>query len=145
MLSSSTTEDPVTPSPARRAPFPGPVSAARTPASDAAPLGPDRTPSPARSAPACVASWSVTAMAASSPPASTGHARLDGVPQLSPAITVPPVVTDCRASACKLASTPAAVSGSTARMAGADLPPGFPGPPGPREPPEPAEASLLRR
>ena len=81
MLSSSTTEEPVTPRPARRAAAPGPVSTARTPASEAAPLGPDRTPSRPRSAPASAAAWSVTAMAASSPPASTGHAKLDGVPQ----------------------------------------------------------------
>ena len=102
-----------TPTALRRSALPSPVSAARTPASDAAPLGPDEMPAAARSAAARLAASSVTATAASRPLARTGHASEDTVPQLSPAMTVPAVGIDTRVPARRLASKQAAATGST--------------------------------
>jgi hypothetical protein len=56
-------------------------------------------------------------VAPSSPSRRYGHAVLDGVPQLSPAITVSPVDTVTGSPARRLASTQAALSGSTDRIA----------------------------
>src|SRR5215467_5765501 len=97
----------------RRIAPPSPVSAARTPARDAAPLGPDEMPAAARSAAARRASSSVTATAASRPAARYGQAIEETVPQLSPAMMVLAVGTVTGVPARRLASKHAAVSGST--------------------------------
>jgi hypothetical protein len=79
----------------------------------AAPLGPEEIPSRPRSSTARSASSSLTATAASHPARSTGQAELEMVPQFRPAITVAAVDTVTGRSAVRLASTHAAVSGST--------------------------------
>src|SRR6185503_5313307 len=91
VFSRTTVEVMSMPSSWRRISLPGPVWAARTPARVAAPLGPELTPSRARSVTARAAASSVTATAASHPASSTGHAAPDGVPQLRPAMFVTPV------------------------------------------------------
>src|SRR5262245_62378784 len=73
---------------ARRSALPLPVSAARAPASDAAPLGPDEMPAAARSAAARRAASSVTATAESRPAARYGPGDGGVVTQLSPAMMV---------------------------------------------------------
>ena len=117
VLSKTITESEFTPSAARRSAPPLPVSAARTPASDAAPLGPDEMPVAARSATARRAAPSVTATAASSPLERYGQAIEEIVPQLSPAMTVLAVGIITGFPARRLASRHAAVSGSTDRTA----------------------------
>ena len=102
-----------TPTALRRSALPSPVRAARTPASDAAPLGPEEMPAAARSATARRAASSLTATAASSPPARTGQAREEIVPQLSPAMIVPDVDIVTGVPARRLASKQAAATGST--------------------------------
>src|SRR5437899_3221482 len=97
---------------ARRSALPGPVSAARAPASDEAPLGPDEIPAAPRSAAARRAALSVTAIAASSPAERYGHALDETVPQLSPAMIVFAVGTETGRPARRLASKQAALSGS---------------------------------
>ena len=62
---------------------------------------------------------SVTATAASRPSRRYGQASSDGVPQLSPAMTVVPVGTLTRSPRLRLARTQLALSGSTASSAGA--------------------------
>src|SRR5690625_97785 len=94
------------------------ASAARAPASVAAPHAPDDTSNLARSRVAWIAAESLTATAASHPSRSTGQARLETVPQFSPSITVWPVLTETGAPCVKLASAQAAVSGSTDRTVG---------------------------
>src|SRR5215469_1696331 len=98
----------------RRVALPGPVSTARAPARDAAPLGPALIPAAARSATARWAAASLTATAASSPARRYGQAAADTVPQFSPAMIVAAVGTDTGVPAWRLASRHAAVSGSTA-------------------------------
>lgn len=66
-----------------------------------------------RSATARCASSSLTVRAASQPSRSTGHAELETMRQLRPAITVEPVGTATGPLAIRLVSTHAAVSGST--------------------------------
>lgn len=102
----------------RRSLASGPVRAARIPARLAAPLGPAETPNLASSSTAESAAWSVTAMAVSQPSRRTGHAVLEGVPQLRPAMTVASVGTDTRSPMVRLDRTHAALVGSTDRMAG---------------------------
>ena len=144
VLSKTITESEFTPSAARRSALPLPVSAARTPASDAAPLGPDEMPAAARSAAARRAASSVTATAASSPLERYGQAIEEIVPQLSPAMTVLAVGIVTGIPARRLASRHAAVSGSTDRTAaaegegclGAEFCP-RPGHPSPARPPRP--------
>src|SRR5215472_11497773 len=113
VLRRTITEAESTPRAARRRASPSPVSAARTPASDAAPLGPDEMPAAARSAAARRAASSVTATAASRPAARYGQAIEEMVPQLSPAMRVLAVGTVTGVPARRLASRHAAVSGST--------------------------------
>src|SRR6516162_5392947 len=103
---------------ARRVALPGPVSAARAPARDAAPLGPAQIPAAARSATARPAAASLTATAASSPADRYGQAAAETVPQFSPAMIVAAVGTGTGVPARRLASRHAAASGSTASKAG---------------------------
>src|ERR1700728_1318017 len=88
----------------RREDAPAPVSAARSPANPAAPDGPAVTPADESAATAARASASVTAIAASSPSRRYGHALEDGVPQLSPFITVAAVGTEASAPSARLRS-----------------------------------------
>src|SRR5260370_40461018 len=73
----------------RRPVLPGPVSTARAPARDAAPLGPAQIPATVRSAIARRAAASLTATAASSPPRRDGQAIAEAAPHVSPPMIGP--------------------------------------------------------